>query len=101
MCELQSYILFKMKNKNNANRSVSFWPSSDSWDVEFHDLNSYKAGSFQIEHVTQISGQDDESKNARGNQLIYCNTSFYFFLNSTGIVASLFLLSRGLLKSII
>lgn len=42
--------------------SVAFWPSSDLWDVEFHDLSSYKASSLQIEHVTQISEQDDKVK---------------------------------------
>lgn len=35
---------------------------SDLWGVAFHGLDSYKAGSFQIEHVTQKSRQDNKSE---------------------------------------
>lgn len=51
---------------------------SNLWGVEFHGLDSYKAGSFQIEHVTQKSRQDNKSEMPEETVDLLCYIQVFF-----------------------
>ena len=52
--------------------------SSDLWGVTFQGLDSYKTGSFQIEHVTQKSRQDNKSEMPEKTIDLLCYIQFFF-----------------------